>query len=124
MRQNTGLLEAPGGFDSITVEDSTNVMELVEHDDVLPKMSVAVAYTVVVELSATDAVMLKFPVPFAVPVARTELVQVLFVYKRTVLPASAIPLKTGEVLLAGEVGDTEVNTGRAKLMPSLRRVAL
>jgi hypothetical protein len=78
----------------------------------LPAASVAVAYTVVVVLSVTLAEMVK-PPPVATPEASTALVQVELVYKRTVLFASAVPEKDGELLLAGDVGETLDTVGRA-----------
>ena len=86
-------------------------MDDVEHGETPPDASVAVAYTVVVVLSETEAVTAKEPVILATPVARTALVQLLFVYRRTVLPASATPLNAGELLLAGDTGDVEVSIG-------------
>jgi hypothetical protein len=86
------------------------VTEVVEQDEALPAASVAVAYTVVVVLSVTLAEMVKLP-PVATPEASTALVQVELVYSLTVLLASAVPVKDGELLLAGDTGDTLETVG-------------
>jgi hypothetical protein len=47
----------------------------------------------------------------AVPVAATALVQLEFVKSFTVEPASAVPLSEGELLFAGEEGETASELG-------------
>jgi hypothetical protein len=99
------------GFPGAVESSTYGTLEL-EQLETLPAASVAVAYTVVVVLSATVAEMVKSPLPFAVPVATTALVQLEFVYSLTVALPSAVPVKEGVLLLAGEAGDTPVTVGR------------
>ena len=104
------------------VESSTNVTESVEHCEVFPAASVAVAKNVVELSAATETVkpgLLKFA---AVPVAATELVHELFVYTFTVDPASAVPLTFGELSFAGDVGDVDNELGFAGAVESSTNV--
>jgi hypothetical protein len=91
---------------------STYKREVDEQGETLPAKSVEVAHTVVLELSATEAVMLKLP-PVAIPEARTALVQPELVYSLMVLLASPVPLKTGELLFERVGGVTVPTTGAA-----------
>ena len=92
--------------------------ESVEHADVFPAASVAVAKNVVDESSATLAVSPGESNAAAVPVTATELVHALFVYTFTVDPASAVPFTFGEVSFAGDTGDVDNAVGFAGAVES------
>ena len=89
------------------------MIELLEQAEVLPAGSVAVAKKVVVELSATVTDKPGEEKVATEPMAATPEVQVEFVYRRTVEPASAEPNIKGVLSLAGEAGFVDVNIGAA-----------
>jgi hypothetical protein len=86
--------------------------DVVEHEDTLPAASLAFAHTVVVAFAVTVAAIEKLP-PVATPEARMDVLQLELVYSRTVLPASAVPMKLGEMLFPGDVGETLETVGAA-----------
>jgi hypothetical protein len=94
------------------VESSTNVKPL-EHGDVFPAASVAVALKVVDESFETATVI---PVPVNVvsgPVAAGAPEQSEVVYSFTVEPASAEPISFGLLSFAGEAGLEDETDGVA-----------
>src|SRR5688500_20268661 len=84
-----------------------------EQDDVLAAASVAVPQKVVVLSSGTTTLRPGEAKAEAEPVAATGEVQVLFVYRRTVEPASALPRTSGLLSFAGDDGLVEVKVGEA-----------
>lgn len=65
----------------------------------------------VVESFVTITGMEKPPVPVTLPLDKTEPEQLEVPYTRTKALASAVPTSVGKLLLDGEVGVTDVNTG-------------
>ena len=78
----------------------------------------AVAWNVVEELSATEAVRPGEANAAAPPVAATALVQEELVYSLTVEPASAEPVTSGKLSFAGEAGEVASDEGAAGALES------
>jgi hypothetical protein len=87
------------------------VIELIEQADVLPAASVAVAWKVVDESSATETESPGKKKLAAEPVPAIEPEQSELVYRFTVEPPSAEPLTSGELSFAGESGSVSVRAG-------------
>ena len=80
-------------------------MKPLEHADVFPAASVAVALKMVVEFAPTVTLRPGDPNTVALPLATAVPEQSEVVYSLTVDPASALPKIVGLALLAGEAGD-------------------
>ena len=88
----------------------------VEHGETLPAWSVVRAKNVVDEFAVTVAAIAKAPVvAFATVATPTNgSLHEVFVYKRTVELASAVPLMTGfRLLFDGDTGVVDVSVGAA-----------
>jgi hypothetical protein len=99
----TGL-EASALGSAGAVESSTYVTEAVEQPETFPAASVAVALKVVDVSLETETVRPGEAKAAAVPVAAAPPVQPAVGYTRTVEPASAEPVISGLLSLAGETG--------------------
>ena len=91
--------------------ESSRYVAAAEHADTLPAASVAVARTAVVLSSITISASPVDPNAAAVPLATALPLQSEVTNNRTVDEASAAPITTGALLLAGDAGTTVTPDG-------------